>query len=70
MDSKYSDYLAEISLTRYSEIMPHCIKLEAKVKELNDLYTESVAKVAELTKKLEAKGRRTTKKDFEWINAK
>ena len=65
MESKYTSFLAEISLTRYTEIMPHCIKLEAKVQELNELYTESVAKVAELTKKLEAKGKRIVKKEYE-----
>jgi|TARA_B110000503_G_C7036942_1_gene366523 hypothetical protein len=65
MESKYTSFLAEISLTRYTELAPHCIKLEAKVQELTELYNESVAKVAELTKKLETKEKKIIKKEYE-----
>lgn len=65
MESKYTELLAETSLKKYSDIVPYCLKLEVKISDLNTMLESAKQKIAELEKKLEAKNRRTTKKDYE-----
>lgn len=65
MESNYTELLAETSLKKYSDIVPYCLKLEVKISDLNTMLESAKQKIAELEKKLEAKNRRTTKKDYE-----
>lgn len=65
MESKYTELLAETSLKKYSDIVPYCLKLEVKISDLNIMLESAKQKIAELEKKLEAKNRRATKKEYE-----
>lgn len=65
MESNYIELLAETSLKKYTETVPYVIRLETKVADLNNMLQSAKQQIAELEKKLEAKNRRTTKKDNE-----
>ena len=66
MEDKYVEYLAEISLKRYTDIVGHAIKLEAKVADLTQKVNTLIQENESLAKKLEVKSKRTAKSsDFE-----
>ena len=67
MEDKYVEYLAEIAVKRYSDMVTHALKLEAKVADLNQQVKSLNEENQSLTKKLEVKNKRTSAKtsDFE-----
>jgi len=66
MEDKYVEYLADISLKRYADMVTHALKLEAKVADLTQKVNALVTDNESLAKKLEAKSKRTGKSgDFE-----
>lgn len=67
MEDKYVEYLAEISLKRYTSMVEHALKLEAKVADLTHQVNALKEENGTLAKKLETKSKRTTAKsgDFE-----
>ena len=67
MEDKYVEYLAEIAVKRYSDMVGHALKLEAKVADLNQQVKSLTEENQSLIKKLEVKNKRTSAKtsDFE-----
>ena len=66
MEDKYVEYLAEISLKRYTSMVEHALKLEAKVADLTHQVNTLKEENGTLAKKLETKAKRTAKSgDFE-----
>jgi len=67
MEDKYVEYLAEIAVKRYSDMVTHAMKLEAKVADLTQQVKTLTEENQSLTKKVEAKNKRTSTKsnDFE-----
>lgn len=65
MVNYYLECLSEISLKKYQELVVYSLRLEAKVNELTKIVKDLSDENQSLTKKIEAKSKRSSSKDNE-----